>query len=106
MAVPRVISQGRCLISRAFTAQRAAGPVFRAISTSSPARQFSSSACVSDETSQKPHKYAESISTLADRWDESPPPGTNAKSIAIFKLPIKTTPADVEAILRNAGVDM
>lgn len=102
MTASRVLSQGRCLVSRGLTAHRATGPILRAIVTSSPARQLSSSARVRNEVTQKPVVNSEILDDLAHPITTE----KNARSIAILNVPWKAAPADVKALLSNAGVNM
>ncbi|KAF2625499.1 hypothetical protein BU25DRAFT_492779 [Macroventuria anomochaeta] len=102
MSVPRVISQGRLALSRGFTTQRATGSILCVVSTAAPRRQFSSSVRIREEVVQTPATGPE-VPLTATRTASS---GNHAQSIAITKLPWDTVPADIEQLLRNAGVDV
>lgn len=102
MAAPRVISQGRHLLARGLTTQRATGAAFRIFNTSGPARQFSSSFCAREDIIQTPSTGTEVPLTSTQPTSAA----ENARSIAILRLDFKTAPADVEQLLRKAGVDV
>ncbi|KAF9693674.1 hypothetical protein EKO04_008418 [Ascochyta lentis] len=102
MSAPRVIAQGRFVLSRGFTTSRAAGSIFRVVSTTLPQRQFSSNVRFQQETIQTPATGPE-VPLTATR---SVSPGNNARSIAITKLPKRVVKNDVEKLLRSAGFDV
>lgn len=102
MSVSRAISQSRFALSRGFTTRRATGSILHLVSAAAPQRQFSSSARNQEEVVQTPATGPE-VPLTATRVAAS---GNNAHSIAITKLPWNTVPADIEQLLRDAGVDV
>ncbi|KZM22014.1 uncharacterized protein EKO05_0007289 [Ascochyta rabiei] len=102
MSAPKVIAQGRFVLSRGFTTSRATSSILRAVSTTLPRRQLSSSVQFQQETVQTPATGPE-VPLTATRNVSS---GNNARSIAITKLPKRVVKADIEQLLRSAGVDV
>ncbi|KAJ8116833.1 hypothetical protein OPT61_g1826 [Boeremia exigua] len=102
MAVLRILSQSRSALSRGFTAHRATGSIFRVASTTTPRQHFSSSQYVQNEAVQTPATGAADPRAAT----RSAFPVNHAQSIAVLKLPWKTTPADVEQLFRSAGLNI
>ncbi|KAJ4344952.1 hypothetical protein N0V95_006065 [Ascochyta clinopodiicola] len=101
MSVPKVIAQGRSVLSGGFTASRATSSIRCAVSTTLRQRQFSSSVRYHAETIQKPATGSQVPLTTRNVTS-----GINARSIAITKLSKRVVKTDIERLLRNARVDV
>jgi hypothetical protein len=99
MSVPRAILQRRFVQSRGFASRRATGLILRLPSTAAPQRQFISSARIQEqEAIQTP---ATGLTATRDGAAEN-----KSHSIAITKLDRDTAPAEIQQLLRDAGVDV
>jgi hypothetical protein len=102
MSVPRVILQSRSVLLRGFTTTRATGSILRTVSTALPRRDFSSTVRVQEEVIQTPATGPE-VPLTATREATT---GRLDRAIAIKRIHPRTVKADVEELLRGAGLDV
>jgi hypothetical protein len=99
MSISRAIVQSRFALSKAFASSRATSSLLRPTSTAAPQRQFTSSAWFQEEVIQTPATGSE-VPLTATR-DEA-----TVNGVAITKLNRNTSPAEIQQLLRDAGVEV
>ncbi len=102
MAALRVLWQSRHALSKGLTAHLAATSVYRIAIATVRTQHFSSSRSVQEEIVKTPAAGVK----LPFAATQGTPTGNNARSIAIANLAREIVPADIETLLRNAGLDM
>jgi hypothetical protein len=98
MAVPRLLSRGRCLFARTTPSVRVAPSAITSIGTSITKREFTASYSRREDIIETPSRGPEIALTDARAPTSSPSPG-----IALLRLPKMLVKREVEELLQSKG---